>query len=81
MTSDKQPRVALVWRGDPDFRAKASAQRGRLVPVFEALARDAGAARPASTAGRRNRSTGATDHDVIGLFDASTLSHSHGDRP
>lgn len=47
MTSDNQPRVALVWRGDPDARARASAQKGRLAPVFEALAREGLAAEPA----------------------------------
>ena len=47
MTSDNQPRVALVWRGDLDARARASAQKGRLAPVFEALAREGLAAEPA----------------------------------
>jgi hypothetical protein len=47
MTSDDQPRVALVWRGDPDMRARASAQKGRLVPIFDALAREGVAGEPA----------------------------------
>jgi hypothetical protein len=47
MTVDIQPRVALVWRGDQESRARASAQRGRLAPVFEALATAGVAAEPA----------------------------------
>jgi hypothetical protein len=47
MTSDNQPRVALVWRGDPDARARANAQKGRLVPVFAALSRAGVAGEPA----------------------------------
>jgi hypothetical protein len=47
MTSDSQPRVALVWRGDPDARSRASAHNGRLIPVFEALAHEGVAGEPA----------------------------------
>lgn len=47
MTSDTQPRVALVWRGDLESRARASAQKGRLTPVFEALAQEGVTAEPA----------------------------------
>ncbi len=47
MTADTQPRVALVWRGDQESRARASAQRGRLAPVFEALAGEGVAGEPA----------------------------------
>jgi hypothetical protein len=47
MTENSRPRVALVWRGDAESRAGASAQRGRLAPVFEALDREGVAAEPA----------------------------------
>jgi hypothetical protein len=47
MTSNNRPRVALVWRGDQDSRAKASAAKGRLEPIFEALALEGVAAEPA----------------------------------
>ena len=47
MTIDTRPRVALVWRGDPQSRATASAQTSRLAPVFEALAREGVAGEPA----------------------------------
>ena len=47
MTSNNQARVALVWRGDQGSRARASAQKGRLAPIFEALAREGVAAEPA----------------------------------
>lgn len=46
MTAAVESRVALVWRGDLDARAKASAQTGRLAPIFEALAREGVAAEP-----------------------------------
>ncbi len=47
MTAESQPRVALVWRGDQQMRARASAHEGRLAPVFAALAREGVAAEPA----------------------------------
>jgi len=47
MKADTQGRVALVWRGDKDTRARASAQTGRLAPIFEALAREGVTAEPA----------------------------------
>jgi hypothetical protein len=47
MTAATQPRVALLWRGDEESRARASAHKGRLGPVFEALAREGVAAEPA----------------------------------
>ena len=47
MTTATQPRVALLWRGDQESRARASAHKGRLVPVFEALASEGVAAEPA----------------------------------
>ena len=47
MTSNPGPRVALVWRGDPQTRALASARNGRLAPVFEALSLEGVAAEPA----------------------------------
>ena len=47
MTAGIAGRVALMWRGDQEARARASAQRGRLVPVFEALAAEGLAAEPA----------------------------------
>jgi hypothetical protein len=46
MTSNDQPRVALLWRGDQEARATANTQ-GRLAPVFEALAEVGVAAEPA----------------------------------
>lgn len=47
MTADTQGHIALVWRGDQDARAQASAHTGRLAPVFEALAAEGVAAEPA----------------------------------
>ena len=47
MTNDMIGRVALVWRGDAEARAKASAQTGRLQPIFQALAAAGVAAEPA----------------------------------
>jgi hypothetical protein len=47
MTVKPKKRVALMWRGDPESRARASTERGRLVPVFEALAAEGLAAEPA----------------------------------
>lgn len=41
------PRVALVWRGDQEARASASPDRGRLAPIFEALANEGVAGEPA----------------------------------
>jgi len=46
MTLSDQPRVAVVWRGDREARARASAAKGRLVPVIEALAREGVRAEP-----------------------------------
>jgi hypothetical protein len=34
----RRPTIALLWRGDREARAKASAGVGRLGPLFEALA-------------------------------------------
>jgi hypothetical protein len=47
MTQGAPARVALLWRGDPEARAGASAQTGRLTPIFEALAGAGVAAEPA----------------------------------
>jgi hypothetical protein len=47
MAQEIPTRVALLWRGDPEARARASAQTGRLTPIFEALAREGVAAEPA----------------------------------
>jgi hypothetical protein len=47
MTEDILGRVALLWRGDLEARASASAQAGRLTPIFEALAQEGVAADPA----------------------------------
>jgi hypothetical protein len=47
MTQETSARVALLWRGDLEARARASAQTGRLTPIFEALAREGVAAEPA----------------------------------
>jgi len=47
MTATDRPRVALLWRGDPDARLLAPAPTGRLAPIFEALAREGVAATPA----------------------------------
>ena len=47
MTSATTKRVALVWRGDADAHAKATPQNNRLTPIFEALAREGVAAKPA----------------------------------
>ena len=47
MTAKAQARVALVWRGDQELRAKANTQQGRLAPVFAALAREGVTAEPA----------------------------------
>jgi len=47
MTDETLGRVALLWRGDQDARAAASARTGRLAPIFEALAAEGVAAEPA----------------------------------
>jgi hypothetical protein len=47
MTDSDQGRVALVWRGDPEARARANTREGRLAPVFAELAREGVAAEPA----------------------------------
>ena len=46
MTANTQGCVALVWRGDQDARSRASAETGRLAPIFEALAREGIVAEP-----------------------------------
>ena len=38
MATDQIGRVALLWRGDRDARAKATPTNSRLSPVFQALA-------------------------------------------
>jgi hypothetical protein len=38
MTSNQIERIALLWRGDRDARAKSTAENNRLRPLFEALA-------------------------------------------
>lgn len=45
--SDVRPRVALVWRGDAEGRAAATAETSRQLRVFEALAAAGIAAEPA----------------------------------
>src|SRR6266851_9608368 len=47
MASDQIGRIALLWRGDRDARAKATPMNNRLSPVFEALAAVNVAAEPA----------------------------------
>jgi hypothetical protein len=47
MTGESLGRVALLWRGDQEARANASARAGRLAPIFEALAAEGVAAEPA----------------------------------
>jgi len=47
MTGKAPARVALLWRGDQEARARASAQAGRLAPVFAALADEGVCAEPA----------------------------------
>jgi hypothetical protein len=47
MTTQSSPyRVAVVWRGDAQARAEASAETSRLKAIFEALARRGVAAEP-----------------------------------
>jgi hypothetical protein len=38
MTKDTNGRLALLWRGDREARRTTTAENGRFVPVFEALA-------------------------------------------
>src|SRR6266481_848643 len=38
MATDRIGRIALLWRGDRDARAKAKTTNNRLSPLFEALA-------------------------------------------
>ena len=47
MATDRIGRIALLWRGDRDARAKAKPTNNRLSPVFEALAAVNVAAEPA----------------------------------
>jgi hypothetical protein len=47
MVSGQIGRIALLWRGDRDARAKATAANTRLSPVFEALTGVNVAAEPA----------------------------------
>jgi uncharacterized protein DUF6815 len=47
MTANQIGRIALLWRGDRDARAKATPSNTRLSPVFEALASVNVAAEPA----------------------------------
>jgi len=47
MATDQIGRIALLWRGDRDARAKATPTNNRLSPVFEALAAVNVAAEPA----------------------------------
>jgi hypothetical protein len=47
MASNKIGRIALLWRGDRDARAKATPTNNRLSPLFEALAAVNVAAEPA----------------------------------
>ena len=47
MTAESKGRIALLWRGDRDARAAATAQNNRLHRVFEALADEGVAAEPA----------------------------------
>ena len=46
MATDQIGRIALLWRGDRDARAKATPTNNRLSPVFEALAAANVAAEP-----------------------------------
>jgi hypothetical protein len=46
-TSDNRKRIAVLWRGDADARAQATAANNRLHRVFEALADEGVAAQPA----------------------------------
>ena len=41
-----QPKVAVVWRGDPDTATPPTPQTGRLRAIFEALTRQGLAAMP-----------------------------------
>ena len=47
MAADKIGKVALLWRGDREARAKATAENNLLHPLFEALASRNVAAEPA----------------------------------
>ena len=47
MATDQIGRIALLWRGDRDARAKAKTTNNRLSPLFEALAAVNVAAEPA----------------------------------
>jgi hypothetical protein len=47
MAANQIGRIALLWRGDRDARAKATAENNRLRPLFEALASLNVAAEPA----------------------------------
>src|ERR1019366_4644593 len=47
MGTDQVCRIALLWRGDRDARAKATATNNRLSPLFEALSGFNVAAEPA----------------------------------
>jgi hypothetical protein len=47
MTANPKSRVALLWRGDQSLRADVQARTPRLVPIFDALAREGIAPEPA----------------------------------
>jgi hypothetical protein len=52
MVTDQIRRIALLWRGDRDARAKATARNNRLSRLFQALASVNIAAEPRGVLGR-----------------------------